>query len=65
LVTAAVATAVDVLGKVDSVLANAGVTGSGATPFIDTPLHDWRLVLTAADPSIEFHTGDMLVVDGG
>lgn len=43
---AAFATAVDALGKVDSIFANAGVTGTGTTPFIDMPLAEWRRVLT-------------------
>lgn len=38
------AEAIAVMGKVDSVFANAGVSGGG--PFIDQTLEDWRAVLS-------------------
>jgi NAD(P)-dependent dehydrogenase (short-subunit alcohol dehydrogenase family) len=42
--TKTLAATVAALGKVDSVIANAGVTGSG-TPFVDMELSEWRSVL--------------------
>jgi NAD(P)-dependent dehydrogenase (short-subunit alcohol dehydrogenase family) len=44
-VVAAFAATVEALDKVDSVFANAGVTGTGSTAFVDTPLSDWRRIL--------------------
>jgi NAD(P)-dependent dehydrogenase (short-subunit alcohol dehydrogenase family) len=44
-VVEAFATAVDSLGKVDSVFANAGVSGTSGAPFTDTDLAEWRDVL--------------------
>ena len=43
-VVSAFANAVDDMGKVDSVFANAGVTGTGAA-FVETSLDEWRRVL--------------------